>query len=216
MIVAEDGTVSKIDSRMILAFVRTLGPLFRNSLFCRLQKAIGIRAFRPLEKGKTLGWFAIEGVCQKLKKHWSSRRNELLDATEMNGGSASDPKARQAANLRTRKTKTHELTLNQLEEKWLKDAAGFDVTPESIASALGKKPQTPTKDRLIQSFKAATEKLIASEATFTRHDFIRAFSEELQDVAIEAKNVVKVADVMLERSKELGSSGVSGRSVWLD
>lgn len=215
MIVDKDGKVQKIDSRILMPFIRTLGPLFRNSLFSKLQKELGVRAFRPIEedkyqkndkyqkKDKYLGWFGIEGVCQKLKKHWSSRRTELLEATEMSGASASDPRARQAANLRTRKTKTHELTLNQLEDKWLKDAAAFGVTPETIASALGKKPQPVTKERLIEAFKNTTEQLTNSEATFTRHDFIRVFSEQLQDVAIEGKNVVKVADVMLKRSQEL-------------
>ncbi len=209
MIVGKDGKVMKIDSRMLMPFIRTLGPLFRNSLFSKLQKELGIRAFRPIEKDKYLkkdkhlGWFGIEGVCQKLKKHWSSRRTELLEATEMSGASTSDPRARQAANLRTRKTKTHELTLAQLEEKWLKDAANFGVTPETIANALGKKPQPVSKARLIEAFNAATEQLTDSVATFTRHDFIRAFSEQLQDVAIEGKNVIKVADVMLKRSQEL-------------
>ena len=203
MIVGKDGKVQKIDSRMLMPFIRTLGPLFRNSLLCKLQERLGIRAFRPIEKGKYLGWFGIEGVCQKLKKHWSSRRTELLDATEMSGASTSDARARQAANLRTRKSKTHELTLAQLEEKWLKDAAKYGVTPETISNALGKKPQPVTKDRLIQAFNAATEQLTDSVASFTRHDFIRAFSEQLQDVAIEGKNVIKVADVMLKRSQEL-------------
>ncbi len=209
MIVGKDGKVQKIDSRMLMPFIRTLGPLFRNSLFSKLQKELGIRAFRPIEKDKYLkkdkhlGWFGIEGVCQKLKKHWSSRRTELLEATEMSGASTSDPRARQAANLRTRKTKTHELTLAQLEEKWLKDAANFGVTPETIANVLGKKPQPVSKARLIEAFNAATEQLTDSVATFTRHDFIRAFSEQLQDVAIEGKHVIKVADVMLKRSQEL-------------
>ena len=203
MIVGKDGKVQKIDSRMLMPFIRTLGPLFRNSLFSKLQKELGIRAFRPIEKDKYLGWFGIEGVCQKLKHHWSSRRTELLEATEMSGASASDPRARQAANLRTRKAKTHELTLSQLEGKWTKDAAEFGVTPDTIATALGKKPQPVTKARLIEAFNAATEQLTNSEATFTRHEFIRAFSEQLQDVAIEGKNVIKVADVMLKRSQEL-------------
>lgn len=203
MIKGANGTWYKIDSHTLLKFIRTLGPLYRNNLYCNLREGLGVEAYRPIDNGKPASWFALKGFHEGLKAKWSSRRDELLDAVELAGTTVADAKAKQSANLRTRQPKDPGLSLSDLEEKWRKEAAEFGVSRQSLNESFGRTISIDVEARLAQAAKTATEKLTEQNAAFTRSDLIRAVSEELQDVPIQAKNVIAFVDHTLKQSPEL-------------
>ena len=85
-----DGKFSKLDSRALHQWTRTLGPLIRNNVAKLLQEQMGLNLYQPIkENGIKAGWFEIENVPQKLCDHWSSRSKEIAAMTQLaDGGKA--------------------------------------------------------------------------------------------------------------------------------
>lgn len=211
IVVANDGQTFKLNSTVLFEWYRTLGPLFRNNLACELFELIAIKpCITEKSPGVKNGWFEIEGVAKELIELFSSRRFEILDATELAGTHQSDVKARQAANLRTRHGKSEQLPREELFEKWRNQALSIGVNPDSLLSVLGKKVKIDDKERFREAFSTAVDKLTSSESTFTRKDLIREVSEQLQDVLIRGEGVIQAVDHSIARSQELQTVAARG------
>lgn len=194
----EDDRWGKVNSRLLLSWIRTQGPLFRNSLLHKLTERLGVEGYCPMDNGKRVDWFELKGIPQPLLKHWSSRRGEILRETEMLPGVRSSVKARQNANLRTRRMKGSQLDDATLREKWRQDADRFSFTHSVAQSVLGRKQSVDVEQRVSQAITVAAEKCTTDQAYFTRQKFIQRVSEELQDVAIAGPEVLKRAEAALK------------------
>ncbi|MFO0941535.1 MAG: MobF family relaxase [Pirellulales bacterium] len=201
--VNNEGKTFKIDSKLLLKWTRTLGPLFRNELLCALNQEFGVDAYRPIVNGKEAGWFGLKGIPPKLSKHWSSRTTEILKQVELLGAHASDVTAQKAANLKTRRTKEGPPNRTELFKKWAIEAQQFGVTPQSMQAVIGRTVQIDIKERMAVAVETAIKDLTSSNATFERHEFIRAVSERLQDIPVTAEQVLQLVEHCLQHSQEL-------------
>lgn len=201
--VNSEGETFKIDSKSMLKWTRTLGPLFRNELLNSLSREVGVEAYRPIVDGKPVGWFSLKGVPPELTKHWSSRTTEIMKQVDLSGAHASDVTAQKAANLRTRRSKDGPPNRTELFKKWAAEAEQLGVTQQTIQKAIGRSVDVDVENRVKVAVKSALEDLTASDATFERHEFVRALSECLQDTPISASQVLMVADNCIKHSTEL-------------
>lgn len=195
----EDGEWSKVNSQMLLRWIRTLGPVFRNSLLQRLTDSLGVEGMRPLVKGEAADWFELVGVSEKLTDKWSSRRKEILKEAEMWGGQNASTKAKQRANLHTRNSKDKQPLLADLQQRWRQEASTLGVVWQSLQAALGRKTEIDVAKRVELAIAKAAERCTKDQAYFTRQKFIQRVSEELQDVPISGTEVLKMADQALRQ-----------------
>lgn len=194
-----DGRWSKVNSQVLLRWVRTLGPLFRNTLALKLSERLGVEVYRPTIQGTSADWFELQGVRRSLLEKWSSRRQELLAEAELFQGKCSTAKARQLANLRTRRPKGARPQFEQLRQQWRS-------TAETLGQSLQLKPSlqpplqpTELEKRWEQALKTAVERSLSERSYFSRHKLLQRVSEELQDLPISGAEVWKRLDVALQR-----------------
>lgn len=192
-----DGKWSKVDSRSVLRWVRTLGPMHRNTVLHELTRLLGVEGYRPQVDGEIKEWFELKGISEKLTSKLSSRRKEILAEAELFCGSSSSVKARQNANLRTRKPKGQRPSDIELHKKWRADAIALGQTPESLKKVTGRRTEINVEQRVELAIENAAKTCVTDRAYFGRHKFIQRVSEELQDVPIPGVEVVKRADAAL-------------------
>ena len=196
----EDGEWSKIDSRLLFTWTRTQGPLFRNSVMNLLSERLGVEGCFDTENGKRKDWFELKGVPETLLSRWSSRRKEILKETELLPGIRSSVKARQNANLRTRKSKekSKQLDENTLRDEWRKEANRQGFTERIAQSVMNRQPRIDVAERVKQAVIDAGKRCTEDQAYFTRQRFIQRVSEELQDVPISGNEVMQRAEAALK------------------
>lgn len=193
------GKWSKVNSQVVFRWFRTLGPMFRNTLLQKLDEKLGVEAYRPEVDGKPAAWFELRGVLQRLVDKWSSRRKEILAVAELSNGKVSTARARANANRRTRKSKGTPTSQDELDRKWTEEAKALGVTRESVQAALGRRTQHDIEERMKGAIREAIKVCHADRAYFSRHKFIQAVSEALQDVPISGVEVALRADLALQR-----------------
>lgn len=203
VVVNQNGETFKINSKLLLAWTRTLGPLYRNTLLTKLTQELKVEAYRPIVNGKEAGWFALKGIPPKLSEFWSSRTQEILEQVELSGAHVSDVTAQKAANLRTRMSKQSAPNRTELFEKWAVEAERFGFDSKSIQQVFGRKSAMDIEKRVGLAMDKAVESLTKTNATFERRELIQALSEQLQDVPVTGAQVVKAVDLCLSQSREL-------------
>lgn len=206
--VANDGRTFKLNSKVLYPWIRTLGPLFRNTLAAELIDRIGVELEPAKDKaGIEKGWFEIKGVPKELIELFSTRRKELLSEVELLGTIQSDVKAKDAAALRTRHSKSEQLPREKSFEKWHAQAIAIGIDPESLQAALDKTTTIDAEARIEKAFKEATEKLISSNSTFERRELLREVSERMQDVPRTGQTLLLGVDHLIAHSQEIKSIG---------
>ena len=196
---------SKVNSQVLLRWVRTIGPLCRNTLCTKLADRLGIEAYRPIVDGQPAGWFEIRGIAEKLTDKWSSRRKEILAESELSNGKCSTAKARQNANLRTRRPKGVRPNNRELHQTWQAIAHELGQTPESLRTVVGRRTDLNVEQRVETAISHATADCLKDRSYFSRHKFFQQVSEELQDVPITGVEVWKRADAALQRLDQFRS-----------
>ncbi|MDZ4849682.1 MAG: MobF family relaxase [Pirellulaceae bacterium] len=203
MAINSEGGVFKVNSRMVLKWARTLGPLYRNTLLVKLTERLQVEAYQPIVNEKAVGWFDLVGMPTKLTKLWSSRTKEILNEVELSGSHASDVAAQKAANLRTRMPKGELTNRTVLFEKWDKEAKQLGITADLMAATTGRNIKVNVPERVAIAIESSVSEITAHDSAFERHTLIRAVSEKLQDVPISGDKVISVVDHCLQQSKEL-------------
>jgi conjugative relaxase-like TrwC/TraI family protein len=112
----EDGRWSALDGRRLYAHARTAGFLYQASLRRHLTRELGVR-WTGVEKGVA----EIEGISERVRRAFSTRRAEIEAAMARAGSSGRD--AAQVAALATRRAKDRSLTPDQLRSEWCDRAA---------------------------------------------------------------------------------------------
>lgn len=132
-------------------WVRTLGPMCRNTLLQKMTDLMGVEAFRPAINGKRAEWFELHGASEKLTDQWSSRRKEILAEAESSRSGISSVKARQNANLRTRRPKGNRPNNDELHRRWQAEARSLGQTQESLTTIIGRRMSCDVEERIQQA-----------------------------------------------------------------
>jgi len=112
----EDGRWSSLDGRRVYAHARTAGFLYQASLRARLTEGLGVQWTHV-----TKGVAEIDGVSERVRRAFSTRRAEIQEAMTRAGSSGRD--AAQVAALATRRAKDRSITPEQLMTEWRARAA---------------------------------------------------------------------------------------------
>jgi AAA domain-containing protein/TrwC relaxase len=130
----------------------------------------------------------IEGFKDQHLRSFSNRRREILEAA----GPDASARARQIANLATRKGKERHLTSESLRERWRDRAEEIGVTRDLVRSSLGHEAPGEPALTVLQVERAVT----AHASHFDRRDAIQAVADNLPSGA-PAEQVESLADAFL-------------------
>ncbi len=208
-----------VNSRRLLEWTRTLGPMFRATLAEELVRRLGVRLTRPTdERGKLASWFEIADFSKALCSHWSSRRDDIeaaVGATE-GLGSAAAAKAREKANLKTRKAKPKIPARAKLFESWETVAKDFGMSHAAV-ERLCASPRPIDGDKVFESsWKEAIERLESSQSTFTLRGALKELCEAAQAKGMGGNELARRLEKHLTESKEIRCLGeVSGEKCYV-
>ena len=203
VVVTEDGKTQKLNTKALLEVIRTLGPLFRNTVVAKLSQELGVRAYIPKHGKKDSEWFELEGFSERLLKAFSSRRQEIEEQVAARGYSNASSAATQFANLATRDSKDKEIPIEELEAGWEQLAAANGFTKQMIQSAIGHTARPVTQQQIDNAIKGAIGQINEHEAVFDRWSLIRKTSELLQDRPITGADVIKKVDQYLSQNQDI-------------
>ena len=160
-----------IDGRLLYRHKLAAGYLHEAELRSRLTERLGVR-WQPVHSGIA----DIEGFTRDQIMAYSQRRQEIQawrDSRDLPDTAA----ANEVATLATRSSKKDH-SLDSLMPVWLERGAEVGVTPESVASLVGRSHEVtvpepePILDRL-----ASAEGLTAQASTFGRPEVIKAAAD---------------------------------------
>jgi conjugative relaxase-like TrwC/TraI family protein len=206
----EDGSYGAINSPVLHKWVRTLGPMFRATLAEELRKGCGLKLHRPLDRNKQQqGWFEVDGVPDKLCRHWSSRKNEIDQMLETTvagvklGREHSTGQAREHANLSTRRAKIPLPPRGELFEQWQRTAGEFGFTQQK-ADRLQRTPRAISAEKVFHAaWQEAEAKLTQSHAHFTYREALQRVCEAAQDKGVSGVWLADRLKTYLEQCQEI-------------
>lgn len=187
-----DGIWRAINGRLLYRHQLAAGYLHEAELRSRLTERLGVR-WQPVHNGMA----DIEGFTRDQISAFSQRRQQIeawRDSHDLPDTAA----ANEVATLATRSPK-QDRTLDVLMSVWLERGAEVGLTPESVASLLGRGPEVtildpePVFDRL-----ASAEGLTAQASTFGRADVIMATADAHPEGGKRA-GIEALADAFLRR-----------------
>ena len=177
-----DGRWTAVNSRRLFEWTRTLGPMFRATLAEELVRRLGVRLTRPSdERGRLASWFEIEDSQNRSCSHWSSRRDDIEAAVGAMAGidRAASARARERANLKTRKAKPKIPSREKLFETWQAVANDFGISQGDVEKlALSRVLSTAT--RSLDLMEGSTGALESSQSTFTLRGALKELCEAAQ------------------------------------
>ena len=170
--VGPDRRWSALDASGLYRSQRAAGVIFQAALRQELTMRLGVE-WGPAVKDSC----EIAGIPRRVLRLFSKRRSEI--ETELERLGQSGPRAAEQATLATRQAKTL-IDTESLLETWQHEATTAGWGPEQLDQLLGRTPQPDkrpvTPDALVRRL---SERLIDSDATFTRHDITQAIAGTL-------------------------------------
>jgi len=205
-----DGTWGAYDHRRLYAAAKTGGFVYQAELRKRMTEALGVE-WGAVENGHA----EIQGVDEALCKHFSKRRQEVLDEMERRGETSA--RAAQTATLNTRRPKAGQRDATT----WSVDAGDYGVAPtdaegmydrwrrESVDAGYGPpdpaetlhraEAEMPTEKQTEECSRrmAGPEGVTESRTTFGRGDVVQAWCEGPGMATAGADAVLAEADTWL-------------------
>lgn len=207
----EDGRWTAVNSRLLHEWTRTLGPMFRATLARELQNRLGLDLTRPLNRqGKPASWFDIVGVPEELCRRWSSRRGEIesLLASSTGLGNFSDAKAREAANLLSRRAKANVPPREKLFAEWEGLSNDLGLTKAAIEDLTKAVPASNPEKAFQQAWKAAQDQLDNQQSTFTFREAVQRVCEAAQTWGVAGDWLASRTRQELSQSREVRRLGI--------
>ena len=205
-LLGDDGKWSAVNSRALHNWTPALGRMFRCNLARELSADLKMKLYRPKdESGRNKSWFEISGIGRKTIEAFSSRKkaiDELLDGSGARLGKAA-AKARERANLRTRKKKDRSLKLSELNGLWHDVAKECGLSGNQVAKLFGKRVRKPSNKLLPKALDAALERLTERKAHFSTREVVREVCEQLQHHGIESRQITEFVVAQLSHSKSI-------------
>lgn len=193
-LLGSDDQWSAVNSRLLHHWTPALGRVFRCELAQNLMRSFGVRLYRPLkEDGSEVSWFEIKGIHRQLIDACSSRRKAIEAALdgEALGLGASDARARQRANLKTRRQKPPQMMLSELFPKWRALAEQNGLGAEAVEGLGGKRFKSPKLDVYAKAFSTALTEITENEAHFADRDVVLRVAEKLQHLGFSGPWIAK-------------------------
>jgi len=205
-----DGTWGAYDHRRLYAAAKTGGFVYQAELRKRMTEALGVE-WGAVENGHA----EIQGVDEALCKHFSKRRQEVLDEMERRGETSA--RAAQTATLNTRRPKAGQRDATT----WSVDAGDYGVAPtdaegmydrwrrESVDAGYGPpdpaetlhraEAEMPTEKQTEECSRrmAGPEGVTESRTTFGRGEVVQAWCEGPGMATAGADAVLSQADTWL-------------------
>jgi conjugative relaxase-like TrwC/TraI family protein len=197
---------SALDASGLYRSQRAAGVIFQAALRQELTRRLGVE-WGPAVKDSR----EIAGIPRRILRVFSKRRSEI--ETELERLGQSGPRSAQQATLATRQAKTL-IDTESLLETWQHEATTAGWGPEQLDDLLGRTPQTDlrpvTPDGLVRRL---GDRLIDSDATFTRHDVAQAIAGTLAGATtptIDQLTAGVLAHPELVAIQPLGIAGAAG------
>lgn len=181
----QDGSWGSIDGRNFYKWKMASGAYYRAALAERLQEL----GFEVRRDGKS---FAVEGVSEKVEKHFSKRRAQIEEVLERMG--ANSAKASAAVSLKTRKAKTAQ-DRDALHEQWQQEASDLGFRWKD------READTPVEKLKMAERDNMLEQLTEQSSTFDERRLWEKVATEAQG-AIGVKEIAGVVN-SLGKDKEV-------------
>ena len=166
-----DGRWTALDATSLYRSQRAAGVVFQAALRRELTQRLGVGWTPPVNDAAE-----IAGVPERVVRQFSKRRDEI--ETELERLGAVGPKAAEQATLATRKAKTL-IDADLLVTQWHHEATSIGWGPEQLDALLQGVTVDPTLPAVDDIVDAIGDRLIADDATFTRHDLTQAVASAL-------------------------------------
>ncbi len=168
----QDGTWGALDGRHLFRWQMALGALYRAELAERLQARL------PVGIERDGGGFAIRGVPEAVRAHFSKRAEQIREWLAARG--AEGAKAAETAALNTRARKPA-IDRPALFARWQAEGRALGWGPERAARLLARgawERERPAEPALAE----VREGLVRQQSTFVERDAWRALAEGMQGV----------------------------------
>jgi Ti-type conjugative transfer relaxase TraA len=199
-----DGKTRALDTADILYCKMLLGQHYHVELANELTARLGL----VCEKHKS--WFEIAGVPDAVLKHFSSRRQEILEHLAASGHSS--PQAAAVATLETRREK-EQLPREVLMKQWQAEASALGFDAGHIRELCGRAPVRDTSLEAKEAVARAVERLTRGQAHFTERELLRAVLEEAAGRGVWAARVEREVTEVLGRGQDIVCLGRRGSAL---
>jgi len=181
-----DGRWTRLCHPAIYDQAKTAGYIYEAHLRHELSRRLGVR-WQEVRNGIA----EIEGFADEHLRGFSTRRKEILELA----GENSSARARQVANLLTRKGKERDLSTTNLRERWRSKAQEIGLEAKVISATLERGEGIGTAPRTV-SIEQVDRAVSGASSHFDRRDAIQAVAGLLPEGA-PAHEVEAMADAFL-------------------
>jgi conjugative relaxase-like TrwC/TraI family protein len=188
-----DGRWTRLYHPAIYEHAKAAGFIYEAHFRDELTQRLGV-GWQKVENGIA----EIEGFSAEQLRHFSTRREEILEAA----GEGASARSLQVATLVTREAKDRDLTTESLREIWREKGEEVGLTRESVRAVCGREVEAFDGRLQVAEVEAA---LVAQRSHFGRRDVIQAVGnclrsgapgaevEELADGFLSAGEVIRIA-----------------------
>jgi conjugative relaxase-like TrwC/TraI family protein len=188
-----DGNWSALDSRAFYYQARTAGCVYQAVLRGELTRTLGV-AWDPVGRGVA----EITGIPKRLRKEFSTRREEIDAELDRTGGSGR--RAAQRAAYVTRPPKSH-TPVGSLRASWASRTSGLGYDPELLVADVLDRVESPAlpDDHVLSLELFGPAGLTEHRTSFDRRDAIQALTETIPTGAqVTGELLEAVTDQLLE------------------
>jgi hypothetical protein len=179
-----DGRWTRLYHPAIYDHAKTASYIYEAHLRHEMSQRLGVE-WQPVRRGIA----EIEGFADTHLREFSTRRREILEAA----GADASARARQVANLSTRKGKERDLTDESLRERWRSKAEEIGLSAEVLEATTGREPSSVPR---MVSIEEVDRTVTVSASHFDRRDAVQAVAQCLPSGA-PAHEVESTADAFL-------------------
>jgi conjugative relaxase-like TrwC/TraI family protein len=179
-----DGRWTRLYHPAIYDHAKTASYIYEAHLRHEMSQRLGVR-WQEVRRGIA----EVDGFADAHLREFSTRRREILEAA----GADASARARQVANLTTRKGKERDLTDESLRERWRSKAQEIGLSAEVLEATTAREPSSAPR---MVSIEEVDRTVTASASHFDRRDAVQAVAQCLPSGA-PAHEVESMADAFL-------------------
>ena len=183
-----DGRWTRLYHPAIYEHAKTASYIYEAQLRHELTQSLGVD-WQPVRNGIA----EIEGFKDEQLRRFSTRRAEILAAA---GGPEASARARQVANLATRRAKDYDVSPRELRQRWAERAAEVGLDRQTIERDILCRQIQPAGTRAVLSAEQLDRAVTARASHFDRRDAIQAVAQLLPEGG-EAALIEQTADAYL-------------------
>lgn len=209
----KDGTWASINGAKLRDWTRTLGPMFRCELATLLQERFGVRVGTQSAEGQKSKWFELLDVPSDLVRHWSSRREEILQQLKDSGLDPSNTSAavRTRANLESRAAKNDHRPLKERRDEWRQTAKGLGHPFLKVRDRQEFRSRELTRGEFADLVRQSAARLHERTSTFTYRDLLKEVCEASECRGVTSKVLDRRLRELVNSSPEIRRLGALQR-----